>query len=127
MTLLTMTTLCLSLLAAFLAIGAIAATRRGSVVSLSKQLFMLSERVEASDLVCERLVADLKGMRLARNMAAYRERHREQSYADGVVAPLHKEMSAEGPEFSEQRKEQLRAELNTRLALGQASALKPGV
>ena len=110
----------LSLLAVFLATGAIAATRRGSVVSLSKQLSTLSERVEASELVCERLAVDLKGIRLARNMAAYRERARLRE-ADIEFNPT------EPHALDEDAKAKLRAELNAKLATGNASALKPGV
>jgi hypothetical protein len=118
MTLLTMTTWFLSLLAVFLATGAIAATRRGSVVSLSKQLSTLSERVAASEAVCEHLVHDLKGIRLARNMAAYRER---------TILRLADELKTSDQPLDEDAKAKLRAELNAKLASGNASALKPGV
>lgn len=114
----TMFAVCFSLLAVCIATGALIATSRTSAASHWKRLSVCSERIELLEGSHERLSAELKNMRAARNMSAMRERMRQvESDMQGKPAD----------ELDDDSKARLREQLNASLATGAVSALKPGV
>ncbi len=117
MILITTFTLFLSLLGAFIAIGAWRATRLGSVHALSQRFALLSTRLESIELLSEKLTHELRNERAARNMAAGRRARADADRGDDLVpkAPV-----------SDEEKARVRRELGAQLARGAVSALRPG-
>jgi len=112
-----MLALFLSLVAVLLASGAWIVMRRGSAASLSKQYSQLSDRIASCELIEEKLTADLRAMRMARNMAAHRQRQLD-------LVETRAEPGPPAQQDIETEKARIRQELNAGIARGVLSGNK---